>query len=330
MRARGRYLASLLAGALLLCACVALAEASGRSASRPSEPACGPTAPTVAADAVGLVAERIYENELASKEVSEDRRQVEGNMPLLSALAAGDGAAVTKAVEALVYSGTHIVRLRVIGHGAVLADIGGPYIIAPVTGPLRLNGHTLGRYMLSVQDDLGYVKLETRFIGDPLLLLQDGHRIPLPGTVTPVSEPLPLAGPTSYDGSRYQTFSFSAKAFPEGTVRVSLLVPVPSGQSESCPAVQAGELVQIAETTWTRFTTIGASVSSYVLNLRGLLDVLGYVREGSVQLAGSTTPGPRVLPVRGHIRYRGVHYRVRSFAAAVARTPVRVYMLIPS
>ena len=81
-------------------------------------------------------------------------------------------------MTSLVYSHTHIVRLRVTRGGTVLADVGGPYIIAPVSGLLRVHGRTVARYVLSVQDDLGYVKLETRYIGFPLLLRRGAQRIP--------------------------------------------------------------------------------------------------------------------------------------------------------
>ena len=79
----------------------------------------------------------------------------------------------------------HIVRLRVERGGHVLADVGGPHVTAPVSGMLRAHGRTLGRYVMSVQDDLGYVKLVTRFIGAPIDLYQtrlvrDGHAAPGP------------------------------------------------------------------------------------------------------------------------------------------------------
>ena len=64
----------------------------------------------------------------------------------------------------------HIVRLRVMQGTRVLADVGGPYVIAPVTGTLEQHGRTLGRYVMSVQDDTGYVKLVSRFIGVPVEL----------------------------------------------------------------------------------------------------------------------------------------------------------------
>ena len=64
---------------------------------------------------------------------------------LLSALSAGDDAAVSAAVSAMVYTPHwHIVRLRVLRAGHVIADVGRPYVIAPVTGTIRQHGRTLG------------------------------------------------------------------------------------------------------------------------------------------------------------------------------------------
>ena len=63
----------------------------------------------------------------------------------------------------------HIVRLRVLdAAGHVLADIGGPYVIAPVPGVLRPDGRAIGSFVMSVQDDVGFTKLETHAVGDPI------------------------------------------------------------------------------------------------------------------------------------------------------------------
>ena len=110
-----------------------------------SEAPCGPAAAAAATRTVRVAAERIYELELASREVRADRRQVQGYAPLLRALAAGDQAAVLSAVTSLVYSHTHIVRLRVTRGNTVVADVGGPYIIAPVERPAARWGPDRGQ-----------------------------------------------------------------------------------------------------------------------------------------------------------------------------------------
>ena len=304
-------------------------NASSSLASSAAGPPCGAAAPETLANTVGLVATRIYEGELASTGVSADQRQVEGYTPLLSALASGNRAAVQEAVTSLVYSHTHVVRLRVTQRGVVLADVGGPYILAPVGGNLRFHGRSVGHYLLSVQDDLGYVKLETRFIGVPLVLYEDSHRIPLEGTLAPGPSTIPDHGPLSYQGASYEAFSFEAMAFPSGALRISLLVPVPGSLSaSSCAEIKISALGHIAERLWRRFALAGASPLVFVHSIESLVGGLGYVRSGSHQLAGSTHPGPPHLPESGTVRYRGITYAVTSFAAGSAGTPVRVYVLV--
>ncbi|HYM55068.1 MAG TPA: hypothetical protein VES97_06875, partial [Solirubrobacteraceae bacterium] len=248
-RAAGSFAVGLLSLAFYAC---------GASAQSAAEAPCGAAAPATAARAAGTVAERIYALEVSSPEVRADRRQIETYAPLLSAVAAGSRAAVTAAVTHLVYSGTHIVRLRVTSGATVLADVGGPYILAPVRGNLRSGGRTVGRYAFSVQDDVGYVKLESRFIGYPLILRQGARRLPLEGTIAPGSAAIPAQGPVIYQGTAYEAFSFDAEAFPSGALKVTLLVPTPNPSAAGCGAVRATELGLIAQTVWRRFTALGA------------------------------------------------------------------------
>ena len=178
------------------------------------EAPCGTGATHTTALAAGVVASRIYKLELDSAEVRADRRQIEGYGPLLSALAGGNRAAVAQAVTSLVYSHTHVVRLRVSGRGGVLADVGGPFIIAPVSGTLRAGGRVLGHYAFSVQDDLGYVKLEHRFVGLPLILRQGARRLPVEGTLPQSAAGLPDGGPVDYAAGATRPSRCTCAPFP--------------------------------------------------------------------------------------------------------------------
>jgi hypothetical protein len=308
----------------------------------------------------GNVAERIYRDELVGTGTIADQHQVEENGPLLKALvrvsvlakdkSAGARAvreaanAVTEAVHGLVYSHTHIVRLRVLQGGRLLADIGGPYIIAPVGGSLRYHGRVVGTYLLSVQDDLGFVGLERRLIGVPLILHVGAVRVPLQGTTRTGSVVIPDRGAVVIRGARFQAYSFDAKAFPTGVVRISLLlaeghgvgagrgVGTGSGSSLSCSAVKVAEVGRIARLIWLRFVLDGSSASSFVTFTQSHTGALTYLREGLRQIAGSTEPGPPGLPESGTVRYRGITYGVASFVAQTpakpTRVPVRVYELV--
>jgi hypothetical protein len=315
------------AGTLDSAARAAQASASGTSSI--TGPACGSAAPMVLAKTIGQAAMQIYAGERSSTGVSADKNQVESFEPLLSALASGSQASVKQAVTRLVYSGTHIVRLRVTRGGVLLADVGGPYILAPVGGNLRFHGRSVGRYLLSVQDDLGYVKLETRYIGVPLVLYGGSRRVPLEGALAPGPQSIPDLGPVHYRGASYEAFSFNAEAFPRGPLRISLLVPLTGSLSHSsCAAIKISALGHIAQRVWHRFSLAGASPSAYVHSSQALTGSLSYVRSGAHQLAGSTQPGPARIPGQGSVSYRGVNYGVSSFAATTAAGPARVYLLV--
>jgi hypothetical protein len=334
----GSLVAALLSLALVACGAAArelsstapAAHARGAAVVAPTiagAPCAAATAQT-AADAAGAVARRIYTDELSSSEVFADRRQVEGYAPLLSALASGNRGAVGEAVTSLVFSHTHIVRLRVSRGGVVVSDVGGRYILAPVSGSLRSNGRVVGSYVLSVQDDSGYVKLESRYIGAPLIIRQGSRRLPVEGAFNTGSAPVADNGPVSVRGVSYQALSLDAQAFPSGPLKITLLIAPPRSSSASCAAVKVAELARIAQRMWNRFATIKVGPSAYVHVLRILTGALGYVRSGSIQLAGSTQPGPPHLPVAGAVRYQGVAYQVSSFASRTAAGPVRVYTLV--
>ena len=294
-----------------------------------ASPDCGPAAPEVLAHAAGQVARRIYEGELSGTETRSDQRQVEGYAPLLNAVAGGESAAIKSAVTTLVYSHTHIVRLRITRGSTVLADVGGPYIIAPVSGSLRLHGRTIAHYVLSVQDDLGYVKLVTRFLGVPLLMRVGTTPLPIEGLLSPGPSTVPAHGPVTYRHVLYEAYSFPARSFPGGPLRISLLVPAGNSLSaKTCAEIESAELGRAAQLVSRRFTLAPATFDTYIKLVRTLTGGLLYIRSGSRQLAGSTAPGPRSLPDSGSVRYRKAVYEVYSFVAPSSVGSVRIYQLI--
>jgi hypothetical protein len=303
---------------------------AGSTASAAAASECGPAAPEVLATAAGAVAERIYLAELKSAEVLSDKRQIETDGPLLKALASGNGAAIKAAVHTLVYSHTHIVRLRVSRGSALLADDGGPYILAPVAGRLRLHGKEIGHFVFSVQDDLGYVKLETRFIGAPLLMRTDSGNVPVQGLLSPGPDTVPDHGPVSYRGATYEAYSFKAEAYPSGRLRISLLLPLPAGlAARTCDQIKTAELGLVAQRISRRFKLAPSVYPSYVTLVNTMTHALVYVRSGSRTLAGSSHDTPSPLPSSGPVRFHGAEYEATSFAAPAAGGPVRVHVLVP-
>jgi hypothetical protein len=290
--------------------------------------ACGTAAPEVLAQTIGWVARRIYVGEVHSSETIKDRLQVETYLPLLHALAKGNKAQINAAVTSLVYAHTHIVRLRVLTGKKLLADVGGPYILAPLSGTLSLRGHVVGHYVMSVQDDVGYVKIETHFIGAPVVLRTGAKNVPIEGLVTPGPVKIPEQGPVTYKHVIYQAYSFEANRFPSGPLHISVLVPLPAGLAEKpCSAIKSSELAIVAQRISRRLSLSPANFHTYVDLVHTDTNGLLYVRSSSHQLAGSTSPGPAKLPLHGTVSYHGRSYEVFSFSAPSSVSKVRIYSL---
>jgi hypothetical protein len=270
----------------------------------------------------------IYANELAGTEVSFDSAQVSGSAALLAAVAAENPSAARMAVSRLVFHPAwHIVRLRVLdAAGRILADVGGRYVIAPVAGVLRSGGRVVGGYLMSVQDDTGYTKLETRYVGNPIAIYYEGRlvaeRYASFGEVPPSGEEATLGG------TPYRVLRETHRAFPSATLTAVILVPPPrpSLQRQSCAQVRAGEFGRIAE----RFARLAVSLPQHypgfarTVTLYTRADV--FVRDGTTQLASTGGAGPARIPPAGTVRYAGRSWLVFSFDP---RPGTRVYVLAP-
>ncbi|HET7380622.1 MAG TPA: hypothetical protein VFJ24_11315 [Gaiellales bacterium] len=311
-----------------------LAQAASGSAE--ATRACGAaTQPTIAAiDA--QVARKIYMGELVGREVGEDVAHVTRSQELLSALASGNRAAVYNAVHTIVYTPHwHIVRLRVSANGRVLADVGGPYIIAPIKGSLRQGGAKLGSFVVSVQDDIGYVKLVTRFVGVPIDLYGTPPTPPphatdklLLGTLRPAPA-LPADGAiVKAGGISYLVRVAPADAFPSGKLKVALFVATPakSLSAQSCAAVRNAAWGSVVKHVAARFHPLASQYQDFVGTLSGSTGGVAFVREGGMQIAGLSA-GPRRLPTHGKVSYHGRSWQVFSWSPY---PPARIYFLAPS
>jgi hypothetical protein len=282
--------------------------------------------PAVLANTAGSVAERLYASEQSSSEVSSDKRQIESYAPLVQAVESNDRAALATAVHTLVYSHTHIVRLRVSVRSTLLFDEGGPYILAPVEGKLRSHGKEVAHFVFSVQDDLGYVKLETRFIGAPLVLRTESGQVPIEGLLRPGPASIPDRGALMYKGASYEAYSFDAGAYPSGRLRISLMLPIAGSlASNTCDRIKAEEMALIAQHISLRFTLAPSSFPPFVHLTQTLTHTLVYVRKRAQKLFGG---GPSKLPAAGPLSYGGTKYEVASFAAPTSAGQARVYVLV--
>jgi hypothetical protein len=185
-------------------------------------PLCGATPQDTVVNTLSRIAHLIYDGE-AGPRTREQVRRVQANPALLRAVARRDRRATRAAIEALLHQ--HIVRLRVSAGGRLLSDVGGPYVLAPVTAPLRLGSRTIGSFTLSIQDDEGYKRLANRLAGLDVLMYMGAKLVK--STVGPAPGQVPASGPLALHGKSYRAYTFRAEAFPAGPLRITVLIPLP-------------------------------------------------------------------------------------------------------
>ncbi|MGA2319912.1 MAG: hypothetical protein ABSG95_04105 [Solirubrobacteraceae bacterium] len=183
---------------------------------------CGHTSQDTLVNTLHHIATLIYEGETGKRALLQVKR-VQNDQSLLRAVALRDPAATTLAVTKLLNQ--HIVRLRVSAAGLLLADVGGPFVLAPVRGALRLGGRTIGRFVLSIQDDEGYRRLTER-LADIRVLMYMGSLL-VKNSLGPAPGAVPARGSYQYHGRSFRTFTLHLQAFPSGPLRVTELVPIP-------------------------------------------------------------------------------------------------------
>ena len=299
----------------------------GRAASGAVSVACGPATLATISAVDSIVASNIYGGEASGAETQTDLLHITGAAELVSAVAADNRTATLRAVQRIVYHPRwHIVRLRVFDAGGrVLADVGGPYVLAPVTGVLWSGLRVVGNFVMSVQDDLGFAKLEHRFVGDPIGIYVNGKRaIELGGSFPYLA---PGGAGVNVDGIHYGAVTRSYHAFPSGTLSAVMAVPIPpaSVTAESCAAVLVGETGRVAERIAALFYPLAARYGAFVQVVNADTGATGLVRIGIRPIAGSEGIGPAALPLSGTVSYLGRTWSVFSFAPT---PPARIYLLI--
>ncbi len=241
----------MLLGAVALTACLPAAQGVAKA---PPLPCAGASDRTYLASSLA-VARQISAGESASAEVTRAVATIEADQVLAQAVAGDDLPVVQSEVHALVFNHEHIVRLRVLRDGRVLDDLGGPLVLAPVSGTLHLDGRAVGTFVMSVQDDAGYQKLLARLVGAGSVMRYQGETVL--STVDVGSEPLPARGSVVIAGVSYLVASFAVNRFPTGRLSVSLLVPTPAValMAESCEEVSAGVLAAVAQRVYNEAIT---------------------------------------------------------------------------
>jgi hypothetical protein len=174
-------------------------------------------------ETLGHVGERIYQEELHSPDVTATLHHMESSTVFQHAVAAGDATATRAAIIGFFGQHIHVVRVRVTIGSKLLIDEGGPFVLAPVHGTLRSGGRVVGHFTMAIQDDAGYLKLARLFTGAEVLMRTGSKQVM--GTLDPGPASVPDRGEVAYRGRSYQAYSFTGEAFPEGPLRISLLLP---------------------------------------------------------------------------------------------------------
>jgi hypothetical protein len=190
----------------------------------PPASTCRRTNAETAANTIGAAAVKIYREEQSGARARAVVRDFERSRAFQEAVASDDAPATRAAIVAFFKTPLHVVRVRATLWGKLVTDVGGPHVLAPTGGKVRdARGRVVGHFLLSIQDDQGYLILAHRFTGAQVLLRQGTRQIM--GNLTPGPAHVPDRGEVAYRGVHYQAYSFVAKAFPSGPLRISLLIP---------------------------------------------------------------------------------------------------------
>lgn len=189
----------------------------------PAQPpvTCGATAADTRAATIGLVGRNLIHAEAQGATARQALRHAASTPAFRRAIASGSAAAVRAAIIGFFRdSRFHIVRVRAWKGSRLVTDVGGPYVLSPAAATIP----GVGRFMLSVQDDTGFIKLMHRFTGAEVVLHAGARTVP-GSNLFPGPTYAPGLSSVTYRGRPYRAFGFTAPAFPAGRLRVSLLVP---------------------------------------------------------------------------------------------------------
>ena len=218
------------------------------------------------------------------------------------------------------------MRLQVFNRaGRLLADIGGTWTIAPVSGLLKSGSRTIGRFLMSLQDDTGETKLETRFVGNPVAIYIAGRLVADRYATFPLGPP---PGPSLTVGAtRYAVVRQTFEAFPSGPLlEVTLVAPPARSLARlDCAQVRAQEFGRVAMRFAALATDLGHQYPGYAATVALYTGAEVFVRSGGRLLGTSGGSGPAKPPTSGLVSYVGKSWLVFSFQALA---PARVYMLI--
>jgi hypothetical protein len=91
-----------------------------------------------------------------------------------------------------------------------------------------LEGRTIGSFVLSIQDDEGYLRLTKRLGGLRVLMYMNAaHPQLVKNSLGPSPGTVPASGSYEYRGRSFRVVTVNARAFPSGPLTIRVLIPVP-------------------------------------------------------------------------------------------------------
>jgi hypothetical protein len=206
-----------LAGVISGCGAVAVATPTPATYTRAAAPTTAITA----------IARRQYAVEVHGGAAFGALHRVGRDPVLLQTLRSGNLSATRAYVQRQfpsVWYHWHVSRVRILQGSRVVVETGVPFVVAPVQMTLRdPGGRTLGTLQVSIQDEIGFVRLMHRHY--PVDVVVRGQR---PGNVrsslpAAAQVSLPSAGSVTIAGQRYQVSSFHQRAWGNEPVTISIL-----------------------------------------------------------------------------------------------------------
>jgi hypothetical protein len=185
-----------------------------------------PTTQTTALDRVVTAGKSQYMREVSGGKVKSLLHQVARDPALLRALATSDSAARAYVAQQFpnVWYHWHISRMRIVRGSTVVTERGVPFVVNGPQMKLRgSNGSDLGTLQISLQDEIGFVRLMHR--NYPVDVVVRGAtaadvRSSLPAATQAA---LPAGGTTTIAGRRYAVRSFNEMAWNNEPVTIWFL-----------------------------------------------------------------------------------------------------------
>jgi hypothetical protein len=183
--------------------------------------------PAAATDPKTALAQHRYLDEVEGSIAHGTLARLANDSGLIAALRSGNRARLRSYVAAEyrpVWYHWHVSFMRIARGSTTLAEAGVPFVVPGPQRTLRDHaGHAIATLQISVQDVIGFVRLNKRLDGLDTVVRGRGAshvRTSLPAAL---SVHLPGQGSVTISGRRYKVTSFAEKAWGDEPVRVWIL-----------------------------------------------------------------------------------------------------------